>query len=122
MSEKEPSYTKEFTAEITARYLEGADYEARQEILKEIATESGKKVQSLRAKLVREGVYVAKEYKTLFGNKPETKSDIVTSIAVSLGVETKELAGLEKATKQALTLVRAGVATEDSEPSTEATE
>jgi len=122
MGKKEPSYTEKFTAEITARYLEGDSYEARQEILKEIAAESGKKVQSLRAKLVRENVYVAKEYKTRDGDKPETKSDIVTSIAMSLGVAAKELAGLEKATKNALTLVRAGVATDDPEPGQEATE
>ena len=51
---KTPNYTSAQTAQITEAYQSGQD-------INEIATAIGKSVRSVRSKLVREGVYVAKE-------------------------------------------------------------
>jgi hypothetical protein len=51
---KTPNYTAELTAQIVSDYQAGKDLEA-------IAEAIGKSVRSVRAKLVREGVYVAVE-------------------------------------------------------------
>lgn len=107
MAEKTVNYTDEMTAEIVARYEAGETDEQRDAILAELSEEFGKTVKSLRAKLVREGVYVKKTYKTKGGAKPETKEAIVADIAQHLGVDADvTLSGLEKATKNCLMFIR----------------
>ena len=89
---KAPNYTAAQVAQITTAYQAGMDID-------EIAQDIGKSVRSVRSKLVREGVYVA---------KPKAKSNKV------LGPTKKELlkdlektgmdvAGLEGAPKEAIT-------------------
>ena len=89
---KAPNYTAAQVAQIVDQYQAGQDIDM-------IADGIGKSVRSVRSKLVREGVYVA---------KPKAKSNKV------LGPTKKELlkdleqtgidvAGLEGATKEAIT-------------------
>ena len=54
MAKKTPNYTDEMVVVITESYQAGTP-------LEEIAEAIGKSVRSVRSKLVREGVYVAKE-------------------------------------------------------------
>ena len=54
MAKKAPNYTDEMVVVITESYQAGTP-------LEEIAEAIGKSVRSVRSKLVREGVYVAKE-------------------------------------------------------------
>jgi len=104
---KEPNYSKELTAKVVTDYQAAEDSdEARQAALEAISAETGKTVKSLRAKLVREKVYVAKTYKKKTGGKPETKGTIVIAIAKILHVTEDQLAGLENATKPTLELIR----------------
>ena len=112
MSEaKNVNYSPELTAKILADYAEacdaeGANDETRAAALEEISAETGKTVKSLRQKLVREKVYIAKVYTKKTGGKVETKETIVAGIASAMGVTTDQVGGLEKATKPALVLIR----------------
>ena len=107
MAEKNPNYTDEQTVALVDAYSAADSQEAREAVMSEFADEFGKTVRSIRAKLVREGVYVKKTYKTKTGGKPETKEQIVEDIARTMGVDAEsKLGGLEKATKGALQLIR----------------
>ncbi len=106
MTEKNVNYPPAMTLKIVAAYKKGKTEEEREDILETLSIQHGKGVKSLRAKLVREGVYIKKEYKTKAGDKPETKENIVKGLASLLGVAAKELAGLDKATKKTLDLLR----------------
>lgn len=94
MNAKVENYTAEVTEKVVADYKAGVAVEV-------IATEVGKTVRSVVAKLSREGVYVAKA-KTKSGDKAVTKADLVAKIAEAKGVDAEKLASLEKATKEAL--------------------
>ena len=106
MTEKNVNYTDAQAAQMVERYEAAQTDEQRAAIVEELAHEFGKTVRSVRAKLVREGVYVKKTYKTKTGDKAETKENIVDDIARALGVASDQLGGLEKATKKALNLIR----------------
>lgn len=99
-------YTKEIVKDMVDTYLaaeqaEGT-YEARQAAVEELADRFGLKVAQVRAKLVTEGVYIAKAK----GAKARTlKADLVAAIAKKLDLEEEELDTFEKATKQALVKV-----------------
>ena len=54
MPKKAPNYSEELTMQVIASYQAGSPVE-------DIAEAIGKSVRSVRSKLVREGVYVAKE-------------------------------------------------------------
>ena len=100
-------YTKEITKEMVDTYLaaeqaEGT-YEARQAAVEELADRFGLKVAQVRAKLVTEGVYIAKP-KGPAARKPQ-KADLVAAIAKVLDLEEEELDTFEKATKVALVKV-----------------
>jgi hypothetical protein len=106
--QKNVNYTDEQTSELVAAYEAAETPEARDAVVEEFAETFGKTVRSIRAKLVREGVYVKKAYKTKTGGKPETKEGVVCDIAAILGVDADaKLGGLEKANKGALQLIRA---------------
>jgi len=106
MTDKKQNYTDAQAAQMVERYEAAQTDEQRAVVVDELAHEFAKGVRSIRAKLVREGVYVKKAYKTKTGDKAETKENIVTDIASTLGVADDQLGGLEKATKKALTLIR----------------
>ena len=104
---KVANYTEATAADMVERYSACETDEARADMVETLSTELGKNVKSIRAKLVREGVYVAKAYVAKTGAKVERKGDIVQGIAKLLGCTEDQLGGLEKATKPALELIRA---------------
>jgi hypothetical protein len=105
MADKTVNYTQAQESEMTERYEAANDEAEREKVVKEIAEDFGKTVRSVRAKLVRLGVYVAKT-KAPAGKAKETKETIVSDIARTLGVNVEQLNGLEKANKAGLTLIR----------------
>ncbi len=82
---------------------------ARAAVVNEYADLYGKTPASVRAKLVREGVYIA-QTRAPAGKRSAKKSDIVTAIADMLGVNGEAVESLEKATKRSLELVAAKLA------------
>ena len=97
-STKAVNYTTEQTADAIAQYATGASIDA-------IATALGKSTRSVIAKLSREGVYKAKEYKTKTGGTVIAKETFVELIATALNVDAEKLGGLEKANKATLELI-----------------
>jgi len=94
MTQKQLNYTKEQTEKLIALYQEkGNDY------LDEIATEFGKTLKSVRAKLVREGVYVAPDKSKRNDEDGPSKKELVLELSKLSG---KELVGIEGATKGSL--------------------
>ena len=110
MGTKKVNYTPEQTAVLVDAYTSVDTDETRAAVVAHYAEEFGKNPQSIRAKLVSEGVYVAKAYKTKKGDKPESKAAIVAGIAHLLGVDSERVESLEKANKTALNLVRGSLA------------
>ncbi|RLA25665.1 MAG: hypothetical protein DRQ63_09355 [Gammaproteobacteria bacterium] len=104
---KTVNYTDAMTTELVAGYSDCDSDETRKETVSNFAVKFGKNEKSIRAKLVREGVYQKPAYVSKAGAKVERKSDIVQGIAAALGVTEAQLGGLEKATKPALELSRA---------------
>lgn len=96
-TEKIVQYTPEQTEQVVFAYVtEGKTVE-------DIATAVGKSVRSVVAKLSREGVYKAK-VKARVG-RGLTKSQMIDSMASTLGVPAEQLESLEKASKEALEAV-----------------
>tara|TARA_R110000824_G_scaffold33959_1_gene108440 strand:- start:88 stop:396 length:309 start_codon:yes stop_codon:yes gene_type:complete len=90
--ESKVNYTEEMTTQIVDAYSTGMD-------VAEIADSIGKSVRSVRSKLVREGVYVAKEKVATRKVEGPSKKEILNQLE-STGFEVK---GFEGATKEALT-------------------
>ena len=110
MTEKAKNYTDEQTARVVEVYEAALDSDAaRAEAVEQLAEELKRKPGSIRAKLVSEGVYVAKTYVSKAGAKTETKGTIVQSLAKLFGVAEERLAGLEKATKPTLEFLRSSI-------------
>lgn len=100
--EKVANYTAEQTALAVEKYTAGATVEA-------IAEALGKTVQSVRAKLAKEGVYKAKAKETA-GKREKLKSEMVAEIAALVGASEEVVESLEKATGAALKAVLAALA------------
>ena len=79
------------------------------ETVENLAETLDKSIKSIIGKLSREGVYRKTVYKTKTGEDPETKKEIVESIADTLDIEYEPVAGLEKSPKAALKLLRRGI-------------
>ena len=88
---KTPNYSATQVAKITSDYLAGTD-------IIDIANGIGKSVRSVRSKLVREGVYVAKPKTTSKKVLGPTKKELLKDLEKT-GME---VAGLEGATKEAI--------------------
>ena len=86
------NYSPELTGQIVSAYQAGTAVE-------EIAETIGKSVRSVRSKLVREGVYVAKEKVATRKVEGPTKKELLIDIDAT-GFDTK---GFEGETKEALT-------------------
>ena len=98
------NYTDEMIARLKEVY-DGQDSEdARSAQVQQLATELDKAPASIRAKLVREGLYVAKD-KAPKGKAGLSKADLVSKIAHQLNVDEDIVGSLEKATKVSLTMV-----------------
>ena len=95
MTAKAVNYTPEQTAKMVADYTQGVTVEA-------IAKELGKTVRSVVAKLSREKVYKAKEYKTKTGETPVKKDAHADYIGEALGLTEADTESLTKANKVAL--------------------
>ena len=103
---KAPNYTNVQAKELVEAYEAETTEEGRESVVADFAAKFGKSTRSIRQKLVREEVYVKKEYKTKTGSKTERKEDIVDSIAKVLEISPDLLSGLEKATKGCLNILR----------------
>lgn len=106
MTTKTVNYTPEQTAEIVAGYTAAEGDESRKAFIEEYAAKHGRKVSSVRAKLVREGVYQKAETPR---KRSATKDEIVSAIAERIGANPDILGSLEKATAKALKLVLAAL-------------
>jgi transposase-like protein len=70
---KNVNYTPELTAQIVDQYQQGVDVEA-------IAAAIDKSVRSVRSKLVREGVYIAKPKTTTRKANEPTKKELLNQL------------------------------------------
>lgn len=95
MTTKTVNYTPEQTQKMIADYVSGVSVE-------QISLELGKTVRSVVAKLSREKVYKAKEYKTKTGEIPVKKDAHADFIGAALGLSEAEMDSLTKANKTAL--------------------
>lgn len=105
MSTKE-NYTEDQTVALVEAYNAAENQEQRDAVVAEQAENLGKTLPSIRAKLVREGVYIAKAYKTKNGASPESKANIVSTIAGLLSASEESVESLEKANKATLRMIR----------------
>jgi len=71
-----------------------------------LAKELDKTEKSIIGKLSREGVYLRSVYKTKTGETPVTKIELVSEIAGAFDIDPGVLAGLEKAPKAVLKILR----------------
>ena len=85
------NYTAELTAAIVDQYQNGVSVD-------EIATDIGKSVRSVRSKLVREGVYVAKAKPAAKRDNGPTKKELLIELE-NTGFDVN---GFEGATKDAI--------------------
>ena len=79
------------------------------ETVENLAETLDKSIISIIGKLSREGVYRKTVYKTKTGEDPETKKEIVESIADTLDIDYEPVAGLEKSPKAALKILRSAI-------------
>ena len=79
------------------------------ETVENLAETLDKSIKSIIGKLSREGVYRKTVYKTKTGEDPETKKEIVESIAETLDIVYEPVAGLEKSPKAALKILRSAI-------------
>ncbi len=103
MTEKTVNYTDVMVEALHAGYDGTASDEDRQAQVKALAADLGKSDASIRAKLTREGIYVALT-KAPAGKAVVRKAEIVQTIADLLEVDVDVVGSLEKATK--VTLLR----------------
>jgi len=75
-----------------------------------LATQYGKTVRSIVAKLSREGVYKKAEYVTKNGEKPQRKNAHASAIGAILNLSDGEIVSLEKANKTVLEKVFSALA------------
>jgi len=111
---KEVNYTDEVVEDIVKEYVHANTDEDRKEVVTAMSAKYGKTEPSIRAKLVREGVYVAVSRKSkLTGSKPRTKAELVHELEVLMGKQEGELETLEKASKLVILAILKQVANAD---------
>ena len=103
---KNVNYTPEVTQAIVTTYTDAPNMDT----VRKLADNHGKTVKSIIGKLSREGVYQKAAYTTKTGSKPITKAEIVAQIVDKLDLDVDAVAGLEKAPKSALVVIRDAVA------------
>lgn len=96
---KTVNFTTEQTTELVAAYTDNPT----QDTVTDFAEKFGKSVASIRAKLAKEGVYVAKTKEA--SKRTATKAELVEQIAKLVCAEVEQVESLEKATLPALTMV-----------------
>ena len=95
---KAVNYTPEQTVEMVSDYVANPT----QSTVEALAEKMGKTVRSVIAKLSREKVYVAKEYKTKTGDKVVKKDEHADAIGAVLKMTEAEMESLTKCNKTAL--------------------
>jgi len=98
---KVENYTTDQTAKMVADYVAAPSADT----VAALATEFGKSVRSVIAKLSREKVYVAKTYKTKTGDAVVKKDEHADYIGEALGMNANDADSLTKANKTALKLI-----------------
>ena len=99
------NYTEEQVDLMKEQYTKNPS----RETVENLAETLDKSIKSIIGKLSREGVYRKTVYKTKTGEDPETKKEIVESIADTLDIDYEPVAGLEKSPKAALKILRSGI-------------
>ena len=99
-----------YTDEQTKYMVEEYTKKPSRITVERLAKELEKSTKSIIGKLSREGVYRRSVYKTKTGETPVTKTELVEELAYAFEVDPGVLAGLEKAPKQVLKILK-GVAT-----------
>ena len=99
-----------YTEKETEYMLEAYAKKPSKETVEELANQLQRSKKSIIGKLSREGVYRREVYVSKTGEKPITKVEIVENIADHLGLESRDLAGLEKSPKEALRILERSVA------------
>ena len=92
------NYTDEMVASMTAQY----EANPSRDTVDALATEMGKSVRSIIAKLSREGVYVAQPKVTKSGEPVVRKTELVLEVANHFGIEMPTLVKASKADLQKL--------------------
>lgn len=100
------NYTPEQTAKMVETYV-GAP---TAETVETLASELGRSVRSVVAKLSREGVYKKKEYKTKTGEAVQKKDETADAIGAILNLSEPDVESLTKANKAALKAIFAALA------------
>jgi len=98
MTAKTVNYTPEQTQKMINDYQNGVSVET-------IAENLGKTVRSIVAKLSREKVYIAKEYKSKTGETPIKKDVHADAIGAILRLPENDIESLTKANKNALKVI-----------------
>ena len=98
MTAKTVNYTPEQTQRMINDYQNGVSVET-------IADNLGKTVRSIVAKLSREKVYIAKEYKSKTGETPIKKDVHADAIGAILRLPENDIESLTKANKNALKVI-----------------
>ena len=88
-----------YTEKQVEHMIEAYTKTPTRETVEALAEDLDKSVKSIIGKLSREGVYQKTEYLSKTGERPITKKQMVTRIAVELGGQEYRLAGLEKSPK-----------------------
>lgn len=99
MTEKVANYSPEVTKALVEAYTATPTPET----VEALATQFGKSVRSIVAKLSKEGVYKAKAKEA--GKREMLKAEMVAEISKEIGVSEEVLESLEKATGPALMAV-----------------
>jgi putative heme iron utilization protein len=99
--------TVNYTPEMTAKMVEAYKASPTKATVEALATEFGKTVKSVVAKLSREKVYVKAEKASETKRVP--KEALVAEIAEKLGVNAEKLDGLEKVSAAVLKAVSAAL-------------
>lgn len=102
------NYTQDQVEFIVNQYRLKPD----RETVNMLAEDLDKSVKSIIGKLSREGVYRKTVYKTKTGEDPVTKKEIVEELAELLVIDYQAVAGLEKAPKSALKILREAIGNE----------
>ena len=95
-----------YTSEQTEYMVEEYKRKPSRITVDRLAKELDKSPKSIIGKLSREGVYRRSVYKTKTGETPVTKVELVAELAEVLGISPGVLAGLEKAPKNVLKVLK----------------
>ena len=124
---KTVNYTPEMTATLVERYtsVRESDEATRDAMVSQLAAEFKKTERSIRAKLSREQVYVAKTPVSSTTGKPAAKKiEMATNLVnlMNINVDAEDVAKMTKVSIDRITDAFVALSTEASEPSAEIVE